>query len=313
VGGTTTIGENGFTINQGSSTSRVTGFTFISGNSNAVVTSGSPTSAAFRIDHNNFGPGSIFILTNGNAPGLIDHNTFLATQSAEMIHNLGLGPSNAAGWTGDVTPGGPLMLFIEDNTFTFGGTSFFGTSAVQSYYGARTVFRHNSLTMSQVDQHGTAGMIGARWWEIYENTFNIIPNGNQSQYMQIRAGSGVIFNNHTTGSLNLGAGQIELLEEDSGYPALYQIGRGINEAYSPAYIWGNDATMNVASGSSNVQAGRDYFVSATQPSTLLRQELASDTSSSTHQYQPYTYPHPLQNGTSSAGPNPPTGLVAVVQ
>jgi hypothetical protein len=48
-----------------------------------------------------------------------------------------------------------------------------GNSAVQSYNGARTVFRHNSLDFSQVDQHGTNGNIGARWWEIYDNTFNI--------------------------------------------------------------------------------------------------------------------------------------------
>jgi hypothetical protein len=60
---------------------------------------------------------------------------------------------------------------------------------MQSYYGARTVFRHNYLHMSHVDQHGTGGMIGARWWEVYENTFYVVQNGNQSEYIMMRAGS----------------------------------------------------------------------------------------------------------------------------
>ena len=198
-----------------------------------------------------------------------------------MIHNFGMGASDASGWTDDVTPGGSNMVFIEDNTFTNNGDHsgnpayFWGCSTVQSYYGARTVVRHNSIIFCQVDQHGTVGAIGARWWEIYENTFNVVPNGNQSNYMAIRAGSGVIFNNHKTGSTNLGGGQIELVEEDSGYPALYQIGRGKNQVLDPAYAWGNDASMPVESGSSNVQVNRDYYLSQ-KPG-----------------YTSFTYPYPL--------------------
>jgi hypothetical protein len=330
-GGATTLSRYGFDISQNASTStRVTGFIFTNGqpapNDYPLTAGGSSSSAPFRIDHNKFsttGGNNTFITVGGNAPGLIDHNTFYSSGAPnEFIHNMGMGASSSSGWTDDVTPGNSNMLFIEDNTFTFDAAAcscnsgapyyFWGASAVQSYYGARTVVRYNTMNMTQVDQHGTPGAIGARWWEIYGNTFNVIANGNQSSYMAIRAGSGIIFGNHKAGATNLGGGQIELFEEDSGYPALYQIGRGVNQNLSPAYVWGNDASMPV-SGGTNVVQGRDFMVSSSQPSTLQRQELRSDTPSTTYAYKPFTYPHPLQSTSTSTGPVAPQGLSAAVQ
>jgi len=313
-GGSTTI-SGAFQLNQSSSAgSRITAFIFTS--ANAITTAGSTSSIAFRIDHNIFASSNqaTFISTNGNAPGLIDHNHFTSDGASEMIHNLAMGASDASGWTDNVMPGSANMLFVEDNTFTYLATGnpayFLGTSAIQSYYGARTVFRHNTLNNCQVDQHGTAGAIGARWWEIYENTFNPdVPNANQCCYVVLRGGSGVVFNNHQTGA-NQATGTIELYDEDSGYPAPYQPGSGVNQDYSPAYLWGNDSSIPVVSGSSNVQPGRDYFVSATQPASLLRQELNTDTPTTTYEYVPYTYPHPLQ--TQTTAPNPPTNVTVTV-
>jgi hypothetical protein len=319
-GGNTTISGT-LTLNPtASAETRVTGFNFTA--NNGVVTTGSTPTSAFRVDHNNFTGGGTMLQASGNAPGLIDNNKFTGNAAAEMIHNTGLGASSAAGWSDSVTPGGPNMLFIEDNTFTFNATGnpayFFGTSAIQSYYGARTVFRHNTLNNCQVDQHGTAGMIGARWWEIYDNTFTVAANGNQSNYMALRDGSGVVFDNHVTNPSSNGAsGTIELTEDatSGSYPLNYQVGLGVNEAKSPAYLWGNDSSMTVGSGSSFVQAGRDYFVSSSKPSSLSRNQLTSDSSSTTYSYTPYTYPHPLQNGTTASGnnPDPPSNLEAAVQ
>jgi hypothetical protein len=321
-GGTTTItSAKGFTIEQSAtSTSRITGFNFTGQSvvgSSAVSVTGAAASSAFRIDHNTFTNSNqvIFVEVEGNAPGLIDHNVFTVGAASEVIHNYGT--YDATGWADSVTPGGPNMVFIEDNTFTYPASGnpayFWGTSAVQSYYSARTVVRYNTMNMCQIDQHGTAGMVGARWWEIYGNTFNVVANGNQSNYMAIRAGSGVIYNNHQSGS-NGGGGTIELYEEDTGYPALYQIGRGINEAYSPAYVWGNDSSMNVVSGSSNVVQGRDFIVSAAQPSSMLREELSSDSASTTYTYAPYPYPHPLQSGSiGTTSLTPPSAVSASVR
>lgn len=305
-----TIDGNGSTIAGGlqlqqnaTTSSRVTNFKFsIDG---SITTSGSKTSAPFRIDHNDFtaSKSPTFIYTMGNGPGLIDHNTFNDPVNSEMIHNMGMGPTDATGWTDVVTPGSWNALYLEDNSFTnndptFGTANpayFWGNSAVQSYYGARTVFRHNTLQMSHIDQHGTSGMIGSRWWEIYENTFNTtVPNASQCCFITVRAGSGVIFNNHHNGT-NLNGNSIDLYEEDTGYPALYQVGRGQNQSTDPAYVWGNDAFFSVGSQTPDmVQVGRDYFVSQ-KPG-----------------YTPFTYPYPLDanglpNPTGSAQSVPTPG------
>ncbi len=176
------------------------------------------------------------------------------------------------------------------------------------------MLRHNTLNFCQFDAHGHYPYIGTRWWEIYENTFFVPASANQSSLIYVWGGTGVIFNNHVTGGPNTGLGNIFVYNDGPGpYPNLYQIGRGVNQNYSPTYIWGNDAAIPVTSGSLYVQPGRDYLVSTTQPSTLLRQELTSDSSSTIYQYKPYTYPHPLQAGNSASTPSPPTGLAAVVR
>jgi hypothetical protein len=139
--------------------------------------------------------------------------------------------------------------------------------------------------MAQIDQHGTPGMIGARWWEIYENTFSTtVANASQCCYITLRAGSGVVFNNHHTG-VNQVTGSIDLYEEDTGYPARYQIGRGKNQVSDPAYVWNNDASMPVGSQTPTmVQVNRDYYLTQ-KPN-----------------FTPYTYPHPLTGGTSTISP-----------
>ncbi|HEY7292615.1 MAG TPA: hypothetical protein VH583_22450 [Vicinamibacterales bacterium] len=280
---------------------RITGFSFTDSQSSGgyfiTLGHGTETSAKFRVDNCSFTGMNMGTHLKIADPiyGVIDHNTFTWSGNNEIIHNEGYGSTSTAGWSNDVVPGSGDAVYIEDNTFinqTSGNPAyFFGGAAVQSYYGARTVFRYNNLTMAHVDQHGTAGMIGARWWEIYENTFNIVPNGNQDNYVRVRAGSGVIFNNHKSGSSNGGAGTVELLEEDSGYPALYQVGRGKNQVLDPAYVWNNDSLMSVASGSSNVQVNRDFYLTQ-KPG-----------------YTPYTYPHPLvTGGVIPTSPQAPSNL-----
>jgi hypothetical protein len=285
VSGQINLGQNA------NSSSRITRFNFTV--INAVNTGGSKTSAPFRIDHCDFtvtaGGSTLLNVGSGNAPGLVDHNSFNAPQNSEIIHNWGMGASDASGWSDDIIPGGPGAVYLEDNSFTNNGVSgnpayFWGNSSVQAYYGSRTVFRHNTLFMSQIDQHGTPGMIGVRWWEIYENTFSTdFPNASQCCFVSLRAGSGVVFNNHHTGA-NLNGNSIDLYEEDTGYPALYQIGRGRNQVSDPAYVWGNDAFFGVGSQTPGmVQVNRDYFLSP-KPG-----------------YTPFVYPYPL---TANGLPDP---------
>ena len=306
--GTSGSQEHLLSFTQGSNEVRITGISFIGGtyDRRMISASGSAYSGnPYRIDHCSFlSTVSTVFIDNFSACGLIDHNEFYAPDNSEMIYNFGDG---VAGWSEDIIPGSPAALYVENNTFTNNNTGqyFYGCSAIQSYNGARVVFRYNFLDFVQVDVHGTPGMIGARWFEIYENTFNIPSRalgGGQDKYMDLRAGSGVVFNNHKTGISSNAS--IVLHEEDSGYPALYQIGRGINQKSSPVYLWGNDSTMSIVSGSSNVVAGRDFYVSASQPATMQRQETSSDNSSTSYTYIAFTYPYPLD---ANAYPYPLAG------
>jgi hypothetical protein len=293
--------------------SRVQGITF-SGQW-GLATSGDNNSAPFRIDDCAFDVGTaqgIMVETNGNGPGLIDHCTFSGGGASEMIHQMGNGAGNNAGWLDDVNPGSANAVYIENCTFSknpFVDPYFWGTSAIQCYYGARTVVRHCKLNYCQLDCHGPP-QIGARWYEFYENTYYLPDSatvGSQSHYMHLRGGSGVVFNNHVGTPQTANRGKIEIIDEAGG-PVSVWTARGIDQNPSPIYLWGNDSLLPVQSASANLVSGRDFFVSATQPSSMKRWQKTSDNSNTTYSYVPYVYPHPLNDGDPNAyepGPTKP--------
>jgi len=314
-GGAVSIaGATALTIEQNASRStRVTGLTFVTiGNSgNPTIRVGgrfSPPSATARIDHNTFrsnGSGT-WIQTDGGSPVLIDHNSLTAGSSAEMIHNIAFGPDDGTrvGWSTDVVPGSANMVFIEDNVFSCVGNGDI-CNVVQSYYGARTVVRHNIANYSQVDQHGTAGLPWARWWEIYDNTFNS-QSRNQCCYMALRGGSGVVWGN-THPDHDKGPGGIGMFVEAPGcsggfpqpaYPAKDQIGRGFRQLANPVYFWGNSYDMPVIRGEGGgcMAQNIDYFVTLEEPDMLRRCESAADLKAGcpvSYKYVPFPYPFPL--------------------
>ena len=312
---------------------RVTNFTFSSTTRHAISTGNGYTNKPWRFDHCTFAGGTQAIMGLGSGPGLIDHLT--ATNIGafqQMIEPQYEGPDSTAGWSNVHTPGSANAIYIEDSTFARpGGDIWDGSCVIQEYYGARVVVRSNSISAAMLEVHGSEGAIGGRWWEFYNNRFT---NG----AICIRAGSGVIFNN--TGSMEFFA----MLEEDPGYPALYQVGRGQNQALYPAYVWGNPIGPSLNQGGlcSNaspnmVQLNRDVYVPSsgtTLPATCsvgqgywktdaggnwdTTNAHAADgalykCTSANHwdlYYTPYTYPHPLQAGAASeTPPAAPTDLV----
>ncbi len=263
-----------------------------------VEVDGSFSNQKVRIDHctlTSTANGSV-LLRVFKSWGVTDNCSFAAPQNSEMIHNEAWGPSDTSGWYDTVTPGGPDAWYVEDCTFTNNDpllstanpAYFWGCSAHQGYYGARTVFRYNHMVMAQFDAHG--GALGQRWWEIYENTFENVLHGNQSQLMAIRSGSGVIYNNHIIGPANGGGGSIAFGPQflDS---ATYKVGLGQSLAALPAHCWNNDAGIP-RTFASPVVNGVDVIQSA-------------DTG-----FTPYTYPHPMRGGADTTAPTPNPATIA---
>lgn len=210
--------------------------------------------------------------------------------SQEFIHINGWGAGNTTGWTNDTgasLAGSQHMNVIEDCTFIAEDGANAGW--IQGYYGCRVTIRHCTFDYVSIDMHGTAGGVGARWWEIYENTFDNDSGNNHAWAVSMRAGSGVVYNNEMAPGadheVNYG-----FCEEDTGYPADYQIGRGLNQTSDPAYVWNNNegAGVDVCDAPEQtgmVQLNRDVFEEPRPGYTALE------------------YPHPLRENNSPEAPS----------
>src|SRR5206468_669566 len=129
----------------------------------------------------------------------------------------------------------------------------------QGYYGARAVWRYNTLNYVWLDVHGNTGTsVGGMWWEVYKNTFT---GGTQQACcsLNMRDGSGIVYGN-TVGSGT--PGDYGFCSEKGGTnPAIYQIGRGTSQALVGAYVFQNDSTSQIGN-----------CAGVNQPSTTLVQE-----------------------------------------
>ncbi len=214
---------------------RVTNFTFTC-NCTVLGTGGSSLSAArWRVDHTTFsGNGSAggVLIDLDVPPGVFDHNTFAPMSGAqEFAHIVGYHAGVTTGWTNAHVPGSDEAIYFEDNTFTTNPGDP-NNAWLQAYYGARTVVRYNTFNHTAFDNHGTTGMVGGRWYEIYNNTYTGIVGAPSN----IRAGGGLVWGNK-------GVGTHYFCEEDSGYPALYQVGRGQNQVLFPVYTFLNQQSV----------------------------------------------------------------------
>jgi hypothetical protein len=289
-------GVNGFTT-------RITGGTFSGGSTGTgfnarYIRVNSTATGPVRVDHcvfNDSGGSSIMFETyHTTGQVLLDHCTFNANSVCEIIHNNGYGAGQTGGWAVDVTPGSLDAFYIEDCTFNklFAGSAG-ALHAIANGYGSRTVFRHNVVDNMDFDNHGTAGAVGGRWFEVYDNQW--FSDAGLAKVFQIRGGSGVIFNNTLTNLPGAsGSRSTNLWEEDSGaYPELYQVGRGKNQALDPLYI-NNNTVIDSGGGTGGmqielqgpnvanlIQVNRDYFI-GTRPS-----------------YTAAAYPHDLQGAAAA--------------
>jgi hypothetical protein len=206
----------------------------------------------------------------------------------------GKDPSDTAGsWRSADTLGtrdttGFANIYIEDSTFT-GGT------VTDCDDGCRAVMRHNVLNNSiGFNSHGMdTSAFGMRHFEIYANAFRFpdksCPGGSQfslsniNQFIWIRGGSGVIYNNtfdplssacwgrkpdwrfdirgvedarRNAAGQSISCGQVT-------YPAPHQLGQNHNgtaQFTDPIWVWGNTSTDSPQGGSLYIrlEAGFDW-------------------------------------------------------
>ena len=284
-------------------------------NARYLTLSPSPT-GQMRIDHVVFdeaggaNPGGLAVdIFHTGGQFLMDHCTLAANNPDEIIHQSAYGPgsTHTGGWDINVPEGAADSnwdsAYFEDNTFLWNSTAAAGANAaIQNYYGARTVFRRNTIWNAVFDCHGDNTQHSGRWMEIYENDWNA--SVNLSNAIQLRGGSGVVFNNrmHNQPGAAGNRGVILWTETPGTGPMPCQVGRGknitpgshTNQQSNPAYFW-NNTVIDEGGGTAG-------FGVATQvapppqngPAPISPRDYINGTPKPG--YTPAPYPHPLQGG-----------------
>jgi len=247
--------------------------------------------------------------------------------------------TNVNSWTtadsmGTNDANGTKNIYIEDNTFN--GQS---NGVLDCDDNCRVVFRHNTLANSGgFNSHGAdSSPYGMRHFEIYNNSFTFPDTsctaGNTSlsninQYIWIRGGTGVIFDNSFAALSSTCWGRktevklsIRGAEDDRPqgtcsqvhYPVPHQLGQsnnGVTDITDPIYFWGNTGTMQIAGG---WVWGNPCGFSWTTFFQWSRDGINPNGTGGTAKsgYAPYAYPHPLTSSSTSADTSPPLVSITV--
>ena len=133
--------------------------------------------------------------------GVFDHNLFdLLTNSVNNGFRIGHGNYGGSSygngsWAAASNFGSGAFLFFENNTFN-------GAAADDCNDGGRIVFRYNTFNDSFTQAHEMENDYrGCRAYEIYNNTYNgnASDSVDSSETFETRMGTGLIWNNVTTG------------------------------------------------------------------------------------------------------------------
>jgi hypothetical protein len=251
--------------------------------------------------------------------GVIDHCQFINSGGQSILIRPYSSTAANALWSQPTNLGAADAVFIEDCIFS--NTAGEGHTAFDSEWGAKVVFRHNTLTNSFVLDHGYENNRSAIKLEIYDNTFNATVE-NKQPAITFRGGTGVVFNNTIT-SISYGY-DYDLLVRDycskgtsncfggvqcTSYPCHDQVGRTSGPAYpnqtlQPLYVWNNTYNnsafvVDIDASNNVIQKNRDYYEGGVTYN--------SGTDTYTHgatgfTYKPYEYPHPLRVPGSPQAP-----------
>jgi len=310
----TAVGQTGkeallVAVNSGAAP-RVTGFTFTDTGSysnylGTVLVSGAVD--GFRIDHCKLiGCNSRGVSVTSPASGLIDNCQFYDLNGQATY----VRPSSSQAtiiWATATQLGGGDAVYIEDCLFSNTSPN---KGAIDGEYGAKMVFRHNTLINSWVLCHGYEGNRSTLRFEVYDNNFSQTTALSSTAAIVFRGGTGVVFNNVIAGIwwyplmfrdyCACGTGDVCQHPECTSYPCPDQVGRSYNQIYEPIYQWNNRYNGNEVTGyvfdsctdrafsvSDAIQVNRDFF-------NAVKTGFTS-----------YPYPHPLTGETEPPPPEPP--------
>ncbi len=229
----------------------ISGFTFLTVNNpvNGILDVGSTGIAdgyppnRFRITNCKFNhtpsnggsaQGARGIMTGG-VYGLIDHCTFLSTnsQGGQMITvNRDNSMSSVNTYHTPQSYGDTNNVCIEDCTFNAFARN---DGAFDAYPGQKVVFRHNTVSNTFIGWHGYDSCNrSARLFEVYQNTFTF-NNGQVGNNIVWRGGTGVVWGN--TFDANWGGANGNAFIGFLVYAADHVYVRP--QAYAPSAAWGS--------------------------------------------------------------------------
>ena len=278
----------------------------------------------FRIDHNSFTNASSGDIANAirvsgyGTYGVIDNNTF--DNAANEVINV---KASNTTWTENPEYGNANAVYVETNSF-----DGYGLHALTSIFGAKTVFRYNTVRGMDIDVHGhcfESGHQSARHYEIYSN--KLYSDGDWIFGMNIRGGTGVIYDNELYDDGGGFFTEIKLTDYrmtesgcidgccpgGEGYPCYDQIGRGKDQGSEPLYLWNNQIDTNgddVLDRAVVVSPGKataeecgsvdiaDYIANTNHGGEDNPDYYDDETEMPA--YTPYTYPHPLTGADETA-------------
>ncbi|MHC4313579.1 MAG: polysaccharide lyase domain-containing protein [Planctomycetota bacterium] len=179
---------------------RITGFTFKGRGDNALLSTTGYTN--WRIDHCRFENSGRSLWVSGI--GLIDHCVFDKKDNGQSVfvsHMDFVGKDHGDGsWSSPLSLGTEKAVYIEDCTFKYDAQK--PNAALDGCFGARVVFRHNTLINAHIAVHGTESSgrgRSIRSYEIYDNSFTLQPPREHFTAIFLRGGTGAIFDNKLTG------------------------------------------------------------------------------------------------------------------
>jgi hypothetical protein len=259
---------------------RITGIEFRSGSQLIFISgSGTPRQGVknLRVDHCKFTETYLAIETNGAVTGVFDHCIFENTYGARLYG------SNDPVARPPYRLGTEDALFFEDNTINVTPSGnpphFIASNSFSKYVVRHNNFNYQKSLWDIVDAHGACEVKGrgSATWEIYENTFSIIPS--MERIIHLRGGQGVVFNNVFQGYTPSKPITITDYASCNGPCTQSCTGSSCPDMINHAYFWGNQVgskSIDPVNACSNaLQLNRDYFF-AEMPG-----------------YSQYPYPHPL--------------------